>query len=54
MGKEVRKLAAVVAQLQQDQAAPVTEHEGETHQRDLLTNRKNPALTRQQPRGSQS
>ena len=54
MGKEVRKLAAVVAQLQQDHATPTTEHDGETHQRDSLTNRKNPALTRQQPRGSQS
>ena len=49
--KEVRKLTAVIAQLQQDQ--PNTDHDGKGQEKPT-SNRGNPALTRQHPRGSQS
>ena len=51
VAKEVRKLAAVVAQLQQEQ--PDTDHDGKGQEKPT-SNRGNPALTRQHPRGSQS
>ena len=51
VAKEVRKLAAVVAQLQQEQ--PDTDHDAKGQEKPT-SNRGNPALTRQHPRGSQS